>query len=193
MDCFLRKKKKQMVDLVVRFAASVVLAKFPDRPEYEHMRSAKDFFSLLSKLFGLAKTKPDTRSRDHLTSWAMSNFLVWRDADYAAASPKRWGPYMWSLMLRCAQAYTPRRRTQFRAWLKSLRYLLPCLKCAGHYKRMLANSKSKWKRVRTSTQFVDYVEWMRAKVRRRVQTEQKLLSRRKYKNYFETWPVRHVA
>jgi hypothetical protein len=177
-------------DNVVEYAASVVLAAYPDDPEWKHRRSARDFFRLLSKLFGLASSKPDVRSRGRLTSWGMSSFDVWRDADYAASSPKKWGPHMWRLMFKCAELYTPEHRGLFRAWLKSLRYLLPCMKCAGHYKRMLTASKAKWKSVTTSEELVKYIEWMHAKVARRVRLERKFLSRTKYKNTFERWPAR---
>ena len=177
-------------DSLVNYAASLVLAKYPTYPERYHRRSAHDFFKLLSKLFGLADTKPDTRSRDSLTHWAINNFHVWRNADYAASSPKKWGPYMWRLMFACANLYTPEHRQLFRAWLKSLRYLLPCLKCAQHYRRMLTSSKHRWKSVQTGADLVEYIEWMHNKVKRRVQKERKFLSRTKYKNIFEPWSVR---
>jgi hypothetical protein len=178
-------------DSLVSYAASVVLAAYPSHPQRYHRRSAKYFFKLLFKLFGLADGKPDTRSRDSLTMWGFNNFEVWRNADYAASSPKRWGPHMWRLMFACANLYTPEHRDLFRAWLKSLRYLLPCVKCAGHYRRMLSGSKDKWKLVSTNTELVEYIAWMHAKVKRRVQKERKFLSRTKYKN-IEPWPVMHA-
>lgn len=164
---------KSAPDSVVKNAMSIVIAKYPDRPAPEHRKAMRDFTAPLTKLFGLARSSPDTSSRNNLTDWAVANFTVWREADYIAASPKRWGPHMWSLMLRCAKYYTPKRRSMFHAWLKSLRYVLPCSKCARHYRRMLYDSSKRWKKVKRSSHLTDYIQWMRRQVRRRVQSEQK--------------------
>jgi hypothetical protein len=160
-------------DSVVSNAMSIVIAKYPDQPGPEHRRAMRDFTAPLIKLFGLSRSAPDTSSRNNLTDWAVANFSVWREADYIAASPRRWGPHMWNLMLRCAKYYRPKRRSMFHAWLKSLRYVLPCSKCAWHYRRMLKSSSKRWKKVKRSSHLTDYIQWMRRQVQRRVQSEQK--------------------
>jgi hypothetical protein len=164
---------KPVPDAVVRYGASIVIAKYPDGPNQTQRQAATDFMALLAKLFGLARNKPDTRSRTTLTAWAQSNFRVWTQADYAAGSPSRWGPHLWRLMFRCANRYTTERRGLFWAWMRSLRYMLPCEKCAEHYRRMLDRSHKKWRRVKKSSQLTRYFKWMQRTVRRRVRNERK--------------------
>lgn len=160
-------------DTVVRYAVSCVIAKYPDRPTAAQREAVADFMALPSELFGLARTTPNVQSRNTLTAWAQANFSVWSNADYAAASPARWGPHMWRLMFRCAERYTNKRRGMYWAWLKSLRYMLPCSKCAWHFKHMLFDSYRKWRRVKSSKHLTRYIKWMHAKVRKRVQRERK--------------------
>jgi hypothetical protein len=164
---------KPRPDSVIRYAVSCVIAKYPDRPTTTQRDAVVDFMALPSKLFGLARSRPDTQSRTALTAWAQENFSVWAQADYAAASPARWGPYMWRLMFRCAAKYTHKRRGLYWAWLKSLQYMLPCSKCAWHFRRMLLNSYRKWRHVKSRKHMTRYVKWMHSKVRRRVHRERK--------------------
>lgn len=162
-------------DLLVRQVMSVVIAKFPDNPSSSHRNAMVSFCALMKKLYGIGR-KPDTRSRDRLTSWAQSNFALWREADFAASAPPLWGPLFWRLMLRCARLYKRKRRLKFSAWLESLMYLLPCKKCAKHYRHMLQSSIGKWQRVKTAADCVAYISWMQRTVKRRVQKEGKIYS-----------------
>jgi len=158
---------------VVRYAASIIIAKYPDKPDEPQRRAVTDFMALLSKLFGLARSDPDTQSRDALTAWGQANFRVWLNADFAAASPVRWGPHMWRLMFKCAKRYTRKRRRMFWSWIQSLRYILPCSKCAWHFRRMLSTSYHKWQRVRKGAHLTRYFRWMKNTVRKRVRQERK--------------------
>jgi hypothetical protein len=172
-------------DLLVRQVMSVVIAKFPDNPSSSHRNAMVSFCALMKKLYGIGR-KPDTRSRDRLTSWAQSNFALWREADFAASAPPLWGPLFWRLMLRCARLYKRKRRWKFSAWLESLMYLLPCKKCAKHYRRMLQSSTGKWKRVKTAADCVGYISWMQRTVKLRVQKEGKIYSLTTFKRE-EPW------
>ena len=164
---------KNVPDAVVKDGASIVIAKYPDKPNQAQRKAVADFMALLSRLFGLSRNKPDTRSRTALTAWAQSNFQVWKEADYAAGSPARWGPHLWRLMFRCANRYTKERRRLFWAWIKSLRHILPCAKCAWHFRHMLSRSHKKWRRVKKSSHLTRYFKWMQGTVRRRVRNERK--------------------
>jgi hypothetical protein len=55
-------------------------------------------------------------------------------------------------------------------------YLLPCKKCAKHYRLMLKSSIQQWQRTKTADDFVGYIAWMQRTVKRRVQKEEKILS-----------------
>ena len=162
-------------DRLVRRVVSVIIAKYPDSPSSSHRRAMESFCQLAKKLYGL-RPKPDTRSRDSLTRWGQSSFSLWKEADFAASSPPLWGPIFWSFMLRTARLYTRKRRRKFSAWLDSLMYLLPCKKCAKHYRLMLKSSIKKWQRAKKADDLVAYIAWMQRTVKRRVQKEEKLLS-----------------
>lgn len=162
-------------DRLVRQVVSIIIAKYPDNPSPSHRRAMVSFCLLVKKLYGL-RPKPDTRSRDRLTSWGQSSFSLWREADFAASTPPLWGPIFWTFMMRTAHLYTPKHRSKFSAWLDSLMYLLPCKKCAKHYRLMLKTSIKKWRRAKTANDLVAYIAWMRNTVKRRVQKEEKLLS-----------------
>ena len=168
-----RSEKMKAPSSAVRKAASIVIAKYPDNPTDAQRRAVTDFMALLSKLFGLARTNPNNQSRDALTRWGQANFRVWVNADFAAASPMRWGPHMWRLMFKCAKRYTHTRRRIFWNWIQSLRYILPCSKCALHFRRMLSASHDKWQSVEKSSHLTRYFQWMRNTVRKRVLKERK--------------------
>jgi hypothetical protein len=177
-------------DLLVRQTTSIVISKFPSTPSTRERRAMHAYLTLMHKLFKVGP-EPNTKSRDHLTDWAQRNFSLWKDADYAATSPSKWGPLFWSLMLRCARLYTRKRRNKYSDWLDSLIYLLPCKNCARHYRRMLESSLGRWKRVRNSDDLVEYITWMQSTVRRRLQGEEKKLSPTSFKTK-STWPAQRA-
>lgn len=177
-------------DLLVRQTTSIVISKFPSTPSTRERRAMHAYLTLMHKLFKVGP-EPNTKSRNHLTDWAQRNFSLWKDADYAATSPSKWGPLFWSLMLRCARLYTRKRRNKYSDWLDSLIYLLPCKNCARHYRRMLESSLGRWKRVRNSDDLVEYITWMQSTVRRRLQGEEKKLSPTSFKTK-STWPAQRA-
>lgn len=178
-------------DLLVRQTTSILIAKFPSSPTTRQRRAMRAYLLLMNKLFGVGRD-PNTKSRNRLTDWAEPHFELWRNADFAATSPSLWGPLFWRLMLRCARMYKRKRRAKYSAWLDSLIYLLPCKDCAKHYRRMLESSISKWERVRSADDLVQYISWMQSTVRRRVQGEEKKLSPATFKTK-STWSVRDVS
>lgn len=159
-----------MIEKVER-ALSIFIAKYPLDASPKVQTAISAFVLAINQIYRTRLTAPRAKSRDTLTEWAQEHFNVWLGADKIVSSPKLWGPIVWEFLFDVASRYRHSVHRECGLMLSSLVRLLPCPECAGHFKRMVGDNVERWHRVRTKTDCIDFVQWMRDTVRARVKTE----------------------
>lgn len=152
----------------VERALSIFIAKYPNHATLKTKSAISAFVLAVNRIYKTHLTAPHADTRDDLTSWAQSQFVLWEEADQVVESPKLWGPIMWDFLFDISNRYRDSMYREYSMLFVSLVHLLPCKECAAHFKKMFSKNLHRWHQVRTQTDCTNFVQWMRDTIKVRV-------------------------
>lgn len=132
-------------------ALSIIVSSYTN-PNAAKREAMKEFLILFFKIYSIIYPKKFKRSqvpksvlssRYELTRWLVKTqkLKLWYNAPDVNHSPRLWGPHLWFFLHESAKWFNPDTKILYQKFMYRLSYLLPCHRCAKHFKELYKELK----------------------------------------------------